>query len=225
MARGSTLGTMLTMLREECGYASNSSVGQSKNPALRQLLKRTYAMLYDQHDWPHLMGSWEDKTIVAGSRYYDFPTNINMENAVKAFRRWQSKWEPLTYGFDPAVYNQFDSDNDERSDPVQAWRVYSGTQFEVWPLPQTDSSIRFIGKQAMGAFAADGDVCVLDDHLVVLYAAAEELADKPKGEAKKGLAEARLNQLKALQNKTVSFRPGEGSDRPRRPHGSIVVVR
>lgn len=224
MARGSTLGTMLSMLRDECKYTSSAAAGQSKNPALRRLLQRHYVMLYDQHDWPHLLGAWEDKAIVAGSRYYDFPTDISMDNAVKAFRRWSNRWEPIAAGFEPVVYNQFDSDNDERSDPIQAWRVYSETQFEVWPLPLTDSTVRFIGKRAIGAFSADSDTCLLDDELVVLHAAAEELGEE-KGKVKKALAADRFTQLKALQNKAASFRPGEDGLRPRRPHGSIVVVR
>lgn len=225
MARGSTLGTMVTMLREECRYASSSSVGQSKNPALKQLLKRVYTMLYDDYEWPHLMGAWEDKELVAGSRYYDFPTSINMENAVKAFHQWNGIWQPLKSGFDTTVYNQFDSDDDERADPVQAWRVYSGSQFEVWPIPVTDGTIRFTGKQAMGAFDADDDTCVLDDHLVVLFAAAEELADKPRGKAVASNAQRRLQQLKALMSKTDAFRPGETNERPNRRYGSVVVVR
>ncbi len=225
MARGSTLGVMLTMLRAECRYAADSGVGQSKNPALKASLKRQYAMLYEDHDWPHLMGAWEDKSIVAGSRYYDFPTDINMEGAVKAYVSWGGLWLPLQAGFDPTVYNEHDSDDDERSDPVQAWRVYSGTQFEVWPLPASNGTVRFVGKQNMTAFETDTDTCLLDDHLVVLYAAAEELADKPRGKVLADAAARRLAQLKASQNKVVSFRPGEDPGGPRRAHRSVVVVR
>lgn len=225
MARGTTLGTMLTMLRGECRYASDSNVGQSRNPALKVSLKRQLAMLYEEHDWPHLMGAWEDKAIVAGSRYYDFPTDISMDGAVKAYHQWGGVWQPLQAGFDPTVYNEFDSDDDERADPVQAWRVYSGTQFEVWPIPVTAGTIRFVGKQAMGAFEQDTDTCVLDDHLVVLFAAAEEMADKPRGKVLADAAARRLAQLKASQNKTVSFRPGGDSGRSARGHGSVVVVR
>lgn len=223
MARGSTLGTMLTMLRAEAKMATDSSVGQSKNPALKVLLKRVYAMLYDEHEWPHLMGAWEDKAIVAGSRYYDFPTNITMEGAVKALHQWGDIWNELSPNFDPTIYNEYDSDDDERSDPVQAWRVYSGSQFEVWPIPATAGTVRFIGKQAMGAFEADADVCVLDDHLIVLFAAAELRADKPDGAALKASGERRLAQLKANMKKSDGFRIGERSG-PRRSYGTSVIA-
>ena len=225
MARGTTLGTMLTMLRAECRYATDSGVAQSKNPALKASLKRQYAMLYEEHDWPHLLGSWEDKALSAGQRYYDFPTGIEMEGAVKAYHYWGGVWQPVRAGFDTEVYNEFDSDNDERADPVLAWRVYSGTQFEVWPMPLTAGTIRFVGRQAMGAFEADTDTCVLDDHRVVLFTAAEELGDKPRGKILAEAANRRLAQLKASQNKTVSFRPGESPPGPTRPRRSVVVVR
>jgi hypothetical protein len=226
MARNSNLGTMTAMLRKECRYASDSSAGQSKNPALKELLKRTYIMLYDDHDWPHLTSVWEDKAIVAGSRFYDFPANINMENAVKVFHRYQQVWQPVEEGFDTRAYNIVDSDIDERRDPVQAWRVYDGTQFEVWPIPQTNGTLRFVGKKALPVFEADEDVCLLDDHLVVLFAAAEELADKKRGEALKAMAERRLAQVKSQMNKTPSFRPGSDEHAPHRRTGrSVILVR
>ena len=223
MARGSTLGTMLTMLRAEAMMATDSAVGQSKNPALKALLKRVYAMLYDEHEWPFLTGVWADKSLVAGSRYYDFPTTINMENTVKVFRSWGNIWSEVDYGFDPSVYNAVDSDDDARSDPVQAWRIYSGTQFEVWPLPATNSTLRFTGKAAMGAFEADADTCVLDDHMVVLFAAAELMADQPRGAAVKAMAERRLAQVKAMGNKTPSFQIG-GQSSARRTYGTTVIA-
>lgn len=226
MARGSTLGTMLAMLRKECRYASDSGVAQSKNPALMELLRRTYTILYDDHEWPHLLGQWEDKAIVAGSRYYDFPASINMEGAVKAYHHWGGVWQKIQYGIEPEDYNHYDSDNDARADPVLKWKVYSGTQFEVWPLPVSAGTVRFIGKQAMGSFTSETDTCLLDDHLVVLYAAAEELGAKDeRGQAMAVMAKRRFDQLRALQNKTESFRPGEHAHRSRRPHGAFVVVR
>jgi hypothetical protein len=223
MARGSTLGTMLTMLRAEAMMATDSAVGQSKNPALKVLLKRVYAMLYDEHEWPFLTGVWADKSIVAGSRYYDFPTTINLENTVKVFHSWGNIWHEVEYGFDPTVYNAVDSDDDARSDPVQAWRIYSGTQFEVWPLPATAGTLRFTGKAAMGAFEADADTCVLDDYLVVLFAAAELMADKPRGAAVKAMAERRLAQVKAQGSKTASFQIG-GESSARRTYGTTVIA-
>jgi hypothetical protein len=225
MARGSTLGTMLTMLRAEARMATDSSVGQSKNPALRVLLKRVYAMLYDEHTWPHLSGQWGDKSIVAGSRYYDFPSEVNMEGAVSAYYQWNGVWLPLTAGFDTTAYNEFDSDDDERSDPVQAWRIYSGTQFEVWPMPSVDGTVRFVGKAAMGAFESDMDVCLLDDHLVVLFAAAELVADKPELSAPlKASAERRLAQVKGLMNKSEPFQIGSTDASRRRSFGTSVIA-
>jgi hypothetical protein len=208
MARNRTLQELLFDLRAELGMATDSTVGQSENPALKVLLRRTREILYDDYDWPHLTGQWFDTTLSAGQRYYTFPSGLNYERAVEAWTQWGNEWLKLEAGFGPDTYNERDSGADERNDPPQRWRVYSGTQFEVWPLPATSgNTVRFIGTTALGAFEADSDTCELDGTMVVLFAAAERLAGKDKGEAMAAAAARRLAQVKARSNKTEpSFR-------------------
>ena len=225
MARNRTLQECLFDLRAECGLATDSSVGQSENPALKVLLRRTQEILYDEHDWPHLSGQWLDKTLAAGQRYYDLPSGLNYERAATASIYWGSIWQPMTYGFGPETYNQFDSSLNERSDPALKWRVYSGTQFEVWPLPATATTMRFVGTRALGAFEADSDVCALDATMVVLFAAAERMAGKPKGKALEAMAARRLTQMKSRANNAVgSFRPGSAHLDRQRPREITVRV-
>lgn len=225
MARNRTLQELLFDLRAELGMATDSTVGQSENPALKVLLRRTREVLYDDHDWPHLTGQWFDVTLSAGQRYYNFPTGLNYERAIEAFAEWGNQWLPVTAGFGPTQYNERDSGNDERNDPPQKWRVYSGTQFEVWPLPATNgNTIRFVGTTALGALEADSDVCEIDGTMVVLFAAAERMAGKPKGEALAGAAQRRLAQMKARSNKTEpSFRMGSNGN-VNRPIERVVRV-
>ena len=226
MARNQTLQELLSDLRAECGLAASSAVGQSENPSLKVLLKRTREMLYDEYDWPHLDGVWFDQTLSAGQRYYSFPAGLNYERATKLYVKWGSIWQPVKYGFEPIHYNQQDSDNNQRADPVLRWRVYNGTQYEVWPLPATAVSVRFIGTTALGALEADSDVCELDGTMVVLFAAAERMADKPRGKVLAANASRRLAQVKSRSNNAgESFRPGSEHQEMLKPREITVRVK
>lgn len=225
MARNRTLEELLFDLRAECRLSTDSTVGQSSNPALKVLLRRTQEFLYDEWDWPHLDGVWFDKALAAGQRYYDFPSGLNYERAMTAQVYWAGTWLPLKHGFGPLQYNQFDSDNNERSDPAMRWRIYSGTQFEVWPMPATATTVRFTGSQSLGSFEQDTDQCVLDGTMVVLFAAAEQLAGKPRGKTLETLAARRFEMMKARsQNASGSLRPGSVHQDSQRPREIVVRV-
>lgn len=225
MARNRTLEELLFDLRAECEMATDAGVGQSANPALKVLLRRTLEMLYDEHDWPHLDGVWFDVTINAGQRYYDFPSGLNYERAIKASVNWAGTWVPMRFGFGPEIYNTHNSDANERSDPASHWRVYNSTQFEVWPIPATSTTMRIIGSQSIGSFSSDTDVCVLDGTMVVLFAAAEKMAGKPRGKVLASNAARRLDQMKARSSNTAeSFRPGSSHEERSGPREVVIHV-
>ena len=225
MARNKTLGELLFDLRAECELATDAGVGQSANPALRVLLRRTQEMLYDEHDWPHLDGVWFDVTLNPGQRYYDFPAGLNYERAAQASIHWANTWLPMSFGFGPSQYNIFNSDQNERSDPATKWRVYDDTRFEVWPLPATQGSMRFIGSRSLGSFSSDTDTCVLDGTMVVLFAAAEKMAGKPRGKVLASNAQRRLDQMKARSsNAAGAFRVGSTHEERGGPREIVVRV-
>lgn len=216
---------MLFDLRAEISVATDSTVGQSENPALMVLLRRTQETLYNEWDWPHLDGQWFDLTLNAGQRYYDFPANLNYERATKAYVQWGNIWQTMRNGFGPVQYNQFNSDNNERSDPALRWRVYNDTQFEVWPLPATSYGMRFQGTLSIGSFSQATDVCVLDGTVVVLMAAAERLAGKPRGKALEQIAARYLANAKARSNNAAEpFRVGSEHEDRTKPREIIVRV-
>lgn len=224
--RNRTLGDMLFDLRAEIGMATDSKVGQSENPALMVLLRRTQETLYNDYDWPHMSGVWFDVSLAAGQRYYDFPANLDYERAARAAVYWGSVWQAMEYGFDTRHYNQFNSDNNERSDPAMRWRVYDDTQFEVWPIPATAGTMRLTGTRALGLFQQASDICSLDGTMVVLVAAAERLAGKPRGKALEQIAARYLANAKArTNNSTESFRIGSHGAGRHRPHGITISVR
>jgi hypothetical protein len=219
MARGTQLQALVSKLRAEIGQNTNTALGLTELAELQQLLRRHQETLYDEHDWPHLRVR-ADKVMSAGQRYYDFPATLNLERIQPmAAVLWNGLWSPVHYGIDPTShYNQHNSDEDERLDPVLRWAIYSPTQFEVWPVSATATTVRFMGTQKLGALTSDSDTADLDDILIVLHAAAEKRAGKADGKAKEALATRRLYRLLGLQEKGGAFRFGEDmQDTPRRP--------
>lgn len=227
MARGTALSALVTMLRRELGHTSDSGVtGISKDDQFKQVLRRWQEMLYDENDWPFMFRR-QDKPIVAGSRFYDLPSDINFDGVVRCWHKWSSNWIPLEYGISVADYNADDPDDNERNDPVEKWQIVetgSGPQVEIWPLPASAGTLRFEGKASLGSLVADTDTADLDDILIVLHAAAELRAGNEDAKIKGAAAERRLAMLKARQSKSGPVVIG-GAHRDRfKPKGTIIRI-
>lgn len=212
MARGTSLSTLFTMLRAECGHSTSVAAGIDNEASLLQKLQRTQIMLYDEYDWPFMMKEW-DIPMQTGVRYYDFPTEpgfpgltvINLEGTVGAWIDYSGRPIELARGIGQYQYAQYNSnaENPDQADPVRRWDIKRSTdskeQIEVWPIPAGNTNILWLhGKKKPRPLVAAIDVADLDDQLIVLTAAAEILArqksaDAPKVEA---AAAARLKQLK-----------------------------
>lgn len=190
MSRGSTLTTLVDMLRKEIGASSDPAVGVNSKEVLIQTLNRTQNRLFFKYDW-HFLKVIHNKLTQAGSRYYDVPTTMNAERIIDVNVKYSNIWQPLSRGIDLSHYNQYDSDSDERSDPPRCWEIYGKNQIEVWPLPATnDLPIRIQGVQKVKEMIYGSDTAVLDDDLIVLFAAAEILRRKKRKDADLKLAEA-----------------------------------
>ena len=212
MARGTSLSTLFTMLRAECGHSTSVAAGIDNEASLLQKLQRTQIMLYDEYDWPFMMNEW-GIAMQAGVRYYDFPTEagfpgltvINLEGTVEAWIDYSGRPIKLDRGIGQRQYAQYNSNasSPDQADPVRRWDIKRSTdqkeQIEVWPIPASNTNILWLaGKKKLRPLVQASDVCDIDDQLIVLTAAAEILArqkaaDAPKVEA---AATARLKQLK-----------------------------
>lgn len=209
MARGVTLGELTTQLRLAARYDPTPALSIQVLPMMQQTLRDTQERLYDEFDWPFLKVT-SDKTLAAGQRYYDVPTNLNLERIISVDVRYSDKWCPVERGIELAHYNLRDSDNDEREDPVRRWDVAdtgTGPQIEVWPTPASNGDLlRFRGIRKLGALSATGDIADLDDQIIVLFAAGELLggAANPAAQVKFAQAKKRLETLQGRVTKRRS---------------------
>jgi hypothetical protein len=213
MARGTAFSELVIQLRNETGRSSDVNVGVDDLDALKQAINSVYSTLYDGNDWPHLRKSFTRIPLAAGQRYYDFPAGLNSERVEQVAVWFNDQPMIVTRGIGFEEYSLYSSIDDERSDPVTNWEVKwtgSSDQIEVWPLPSTNTQeLQFIGIQAAPRLVNDVDLCLLDDTLVVLFAAAHVLGEKA-GKAKLATAQDKLKLLKARGHSTPRYAVGTG---------------
>ena len=236
MALGTTLGTLVEMVRDEARLSTNSSRGIDHLDYIKRVIRRHYALLAENFEWRHLVIKRDNagKTIAAGDRYYDFPTTLDIARPFEIWTFQNSVWQKLTHGITPDDYNIWDSDDDERSDPAQKWEWYGLDQFEVWPMPATNltNGLRFVGARLPNALVDNDATADLDDQLIALNAAATVLADNEKegGAAeRRAAAGVRFAALRAAFGDHSRFVPGSRDPnmeaRGRRPQHTEFVSR
>lgn len=230
MARGTSFGTLVEMVRDEAYISTNSSRGADNLPYIKRLIQRHYETLADEVDWTFLTVRKEDSVVALqkGERYYDFPLKMDQRYAINAWVFWGNVWMKLRYGIGPAEYSAFNSDDPSIvADPVLKWAIRDDKQFEVWPAPASNGDsttqplvspcVRFEGKRIINPIVGDGDPCDLDDQLIALTVSAEimEKQDKGSGVVKAQAAQRRMNTLRGMyahRNK-VRVGMGEGDNR------------
>lgn len=234
MARGTTLVKLLDYLRSECGVSQNPA----HNPQVRDQqiisLQRTQEMLWGDFAWPHLR---VDRVVElqAGQRYYDMPTDIDIDRIERIEVRFNSAYCELKWGIEACHYAVFDSDLDVRSSPAQRVRIVEDEQLEIWPIPDVDADpdtlegrVKITGIRQLRPLVADDDRADLDDRLIVLYAAAEWLARNGAKDAQVKQDKANRHYLKirgGLMPRRRFGMLGVGQPEPRRRHPYVAIYR
>lgn len=202
MARNKSLLQLLKQLRAELRSSQNAAHNASVRDTHVALLQAKQEELWEDHDWPHLRIR-RDVPLSAGQRYYDFNHLIPIDRLERIDYRWGDDWQKLCFGIGSEQYTQWDSDRDERSEPVTHWRVHEDEQVEVWPIPSQNGDatslenyIRLEGIRALRPLVAEEDKADLDDRLIV-YSVAAEL------KAEKGADDAALALKKAMDRKNA----------------------
>lgn len=175
MARGTTLGELVTKLRVAARLDPNPALSKNMEPLFKQTLADTQERLYDEFDWPFLKIQ-RDKELAAGQRYYDVPVDMNLERVIAVDTKVGGEWVPVERGIPLDCYSAVDSDLDQRRDPVVRWDVVDtgdGEQIEVWPVPSTNGlQLRFSGIRKLKQLIGQADKADLDDKIIVLFSSA-----------------------------------------------------
>lgn len=188
MSRGIALSVLVTQLKMELGDADESNTATDSR--YKKLLANKQSDLANTYDWEFLIRQW-DVSVVGGTRYVTFPSAdirgmagiINFGRTAKVDVFYNNYYRCVEHGIGPAEYNWKNSDLDERIDPIQRWQTSTNVddtandnEFEVWPIPVTTQTMRFVGQRELRAFTADSDTCDLDHLLLIYGVAAEQLA-------------------------------------------------
>lgn len=202
-----------------------SGVGVADDAALTLLLNQMQQWLWSQFKWSFLFGH-EDIATVVGTRYYTLPTTISLDYPTEVETKWGEWWYDVGYGIRGEQYAQCDPDQGETRDPIERWQTYSVTQLEVWPSPSTGQTLRFWGTKMATALVSDGNTAVLDDNLIVLFAAAERLARAKQSDAaaKLSRANALFHRLKAANRPNTSFVLGGDEPFYKRDQRIVTVI-
>lgn len=206
MALGTTRQKLVEMVRNEIRSSSNTSRSLDSLPYIQQMIKRYNETITDEFAWPYMNIAKEDAMVTTSvsQRYYDFPVKLSIEHIVKVWFKQSTGagWSPLEQGITPRDYNEQDSDEDMKSDPVCKWDFVTDTngnlQFETWPMPASDGGlIWFEGRKKFSPMESDADRADHDDHLISLRCAGEALKAKSKADSdmKIALAGDRFQRL------------------------------
>lgn len=168
---------LISDVRAELERSSDPAVGVSDLATLKQKINRTYETLYCDYDWPHLNQLFDKIPLNPGQRYYDFPEEMDYDRLERVVVWYNGRPYEIQRGIDFEQYALFDSESDERSDPVQRWDIrFVDTleMVEVWPIPaaSTAQHLQFKGTRKFEKLVNDADLCLLDDNLVVTFTAA-----------------------------------------------------
>jgi len=197
--RGSQFLMLINMLRDELRRSTDPAVSSSDVDGLKRVLNRNYEFLYTDYDWPFLRVVFNSDPMLSGEYLYDFHT-LDPERIEKVAVWHNGVACPITRGIGFEQYSQFDTEDGERSSPVQFWDMRSvdnHVMYEVWPVPDdTTQYIQFIGWRQFVRLVNDIDQCMLDDNLVVAFSAAELLLAQGSADA-----ESKLRSAQALYSR------------------------
>lgn len=225
MPAGVPLSTLITNLRHESNQSATLALGVQTRDRFKHILNRVQRELWAQHRWPG-QNIDRDTTLLAGSRFYTYPSGLDYEGVQHAWVKNGTEWLGLGYGIGPAEYTLYNSEENFRSWPALKWdhRAETG-MFEVWPTPSQGGTLRMRGRRVLTDMLNDSDECLLDGDMIVFYAAAEILADQksPRANIMLDKGKAIYARIKGAQggDKQAAFGIGMGgaNDIPRQRVG------
>lgn len=226
MARGTTLEQLTVMLKAEVGATPAYDANTDMNFIYHQYLRRHYENLYDGWDWPFKRVT-RDIAAQAGERYYDWPSDIDIERELEIWVDEGGTWLRLAQGIGPDQYNAYPEG--DRQDYPYRWDWHGEDQFEVWPTSAVNGiTLRIIGTKNPAKLTSESDPCDLDDQMVILYAAAELMMrdDPNRAQQKMGMAQQREAIVKQkLQTRKRLSMSGRNQAPPAFGSTKVIAIR
>lgn len=205
MALGVPLLTLRRLVRGEVGASLNPQQGIAAQDTLDLRLDRQQRELWDAYTWKHLR-IYRDIPLATGQGSYNYPAELLFDQIITVWfvAGSSARWVPLEYGISasmvplsgPPQGTPVRWDNTPSTDPDNPVG-----QLTVLPLPSTGMFLRLEGQRAINPLVADTDKCQLDDTAIVLFVAAEILANQKSEGAQVKLTKAQnhLHQLRKNQ--------------------------
>lgn len=202
MATGVQLQELSQRLRAALGHSLNVAHGIDQEASLREALRRTQNDLWVMHDWPMMLHR-HIQLAPAGVRVATVPMDMDFDHINAVFARSDSypKWQELGYGITIDNLNEYDSDSGETGPEILKYFPQDDSLIELWPVPDEDWHLMFVGRRRLKPLIADTDVCTLDSELIVATTAGQMLARQDSRDAPIQMqkAQAILNRLRARQ--------------------------
>ena len=218
MQQERTLLEMRADIQVRIGFGMAGQAGVVNAPLIDSMLRSAQNQLYEQFDWSALKAV-QDRLTGIDQRYYDYPTNCNIERINSISVNWSGQWHPLTEGIDI----------EDRSFPSSTipLKFERRDQYELWPVPQAQYAMRVEYVKQLGRFIEDGDRCSLPSEIVFLHALsnAKQHYRQPDAGTYANQLDTMMTRLKARnrRNTTYSRTQGERSPYDYRPNASQMV--
>ena len=173
-------------------------------------MNRTQREQWNLIIWPHLV-YYEDLPMVAGQRYYAYPQSLPFDSLTEIWWPQGVNWVPLTYGITPDIYATMGGELVQQW-PPRRWRRSAvrsrhgdddpggAVRGLADPAPEPTLQSTSRAERHFNVLNLDTDVCVLDATLLVLFAAAEILADQKSEGAALKLQKAQQYQRRLIAN-------------------------
>lgn len=208
MPAGIALSVLRTMLNAECGSEPSETVAPGSVTIDTQLLNNNQQFLASQHAYL-LRKARAEIALVAGTQYYALPATIDMDRPdYPAYVKIENSTRyRLEFGIGQREYNAYDSVSGVTGSPVRRWDIVDVNgvrKIEVWPIPSVNQTLLLSGQLAVSTMSADGDLCVIDALLLVVFTAAEKLTRLGAADA-----EAKVAKFNALLKSLKGGAPSE----------------
>lgn len=232
MPIGIPLTTLRRELRAETGQSLNPAQGVQSQATQDIILDRQQRELWDAYEWPHLR-FWIDVPLNAGQDTYAYPVAMPFDQISRIFvaQYAETAWKTLSYGI--RAYDIPPSGVSPQGNPRQWGNKVSvsgagvldptGSMIQLLPAPNVSGGLmRLEGQAPCTNLVADSDKCIIDSKAIILFAAAEILANGKSEGAPFKLTKAQQYLRRLLQNsgtdKRASYTMGSSGNTRRVDH-------